>query len=57
MPDTHASQLFNVDSLLEELQQEAVTGEILDMFVSSLAFRNFDGYARRLPFVLECVTH
>lgn len=57
MPSVSASQLFNIDSLLEELQGEVLTGEILDLFVSSLAFRNFDGFSRRLPFVLECVTY
>jgi hypothetical protein len=57
VPHTQTSQLFNIDSLLEELQDEVVTGETLDLFVASLAFKNFDGFARRLPFVLESVTH
>lgn len=57
MSQTHTSQLFNIDSLIEELQPEIITGDALDLIVSSLAFRNFDSYARRLPFVLECVTY
>jgi hypothetical protein len=57
MPHTQTSQLFNIDSLLEDLQDEVVTGETLDLFVASLAFKNFDGFARRLPFVLESVTY
>lgn len=56
MQHAHVSQLFNLDSLLEELQGEVVDGATLDLFVASLAFRNFDDYARRLPFVLESVT-
>lgn len=57
MPHTQMPQLFNIDLLLEELQDEVVTGETLDLFVASLAFKNFDGFARRLPFVLESVTY
>lgn len=57
MPNRHVSQLFNIDSLLEELSGEVVTGDALDLFVASLAFKNFDGFARRLPFVLESVTY
>ena len=36
MPYAQTSQLFNIDSLLEELQDEVVTGETLDLFVRAI---------------------
>ncbi|WP_236447620.1 MULTISPECIES: hypothetical protein [unclassified Pseudomonas] len=50
-------QLFNIDSLIEELQGEAPDGKTLDLYVASLAFKNFDFVMRRLPFVFESVTY
>ena len=57
MPNAQVSKLFNIDSLIEELAGDVATGDTLDLFVASLAFRNFDCFARRLPFVLESVTY
>ena len=49
-------KLFNVDSLLEELPPESCADSI-DLFVASLAFKNFDFIEKRLPFLIECVTY
>ncbi|MCH5509125.1 toxin-antitoxin system TumE family protein [Pseudomonas fragariae (ex Marin et al. 2024)] len=50
-------QLFNIDSLIEELKGEVPDGRVLDLYVASLAFKNFDFVKRRLPFVIESVTY
>lgn len=48
---------FNIDSLTEELKGEVPDGSTLDLYVASLSFKNFDSFAKRLPFVIESVTH
>ncbi|MEA3182058.1 MAG: hypothetical protein QOI59_5581 [Gammaproteobacteria bacterium] len=54
---THEAEwrLFNIDSLAAELagDQSAAT---IDLFVASLAFKNFDFVTKRLPFLVECST-
>lgn len=50
-------RLFNIDSLIQELKGEAPDGPTIDLYVASLAFKNFDFVAKRLPFVIESVTH
>ena len=49
-------RLFNVDSIAEEVtgDQRAAT---IDLCVASLAFKNFDFVAKRLPFLVECSTY
>jgi hypothetical protein len=46
---------FNVDSLVEELAGDQ-SASTIDLCVASLAFRNFDFVAKRLPFLVECST-
>jgi hypothetical protein len=48
-------RLFNVDSLVEELAGDQ-SASTIDLCVASLAFRNFDFVAKRLPFLVECST-
>jgi hypothetical protein len=50
-------RLFNIDSLIQELKGEAPDGPTIDLYIASLAFKNFDFVAKRLPFVIESVTH
>jgi len=49
-------RLFNVDSLVEELAGGDQSASAIDLYVASLAFRNFDFVAKRLPFLVECST-
>lgn len=56
MSDYGHWRLFNVDSLVDVLGDTSVDAETLDLFVASLAFRNFDFVPRRFPHVLESVT-
>lgn len=50
-------RLFNVDSMLEELPDVDSIASTIDLFVSSLAFKNFDFIEKRLPFIIECLTY
>lgn len=56
MSDNGHWRLFNVDSLVDELGDTSIDAETLDLFVASLAFRNFDFAPRRFPYVRESVT-
>lgn len=49
-------RLFNVDSLVEELAGGDQSASTIDLYVASLAFRNFNFVAKRLPFLVECST-
>ena len=48
--------LINIDSSLNPLTEDEITANVIDMRVSSLAFKNFDAIPRRLPFLLELCT-
>lgn len=48
-------RLINIDSMLEELDEE-VGPELIDLYVCTLSFKNFDFLERRLHFVLDLKT-
>lgn len=48
--------LFNIDSMLEETGEHNLPGSTIDLWVSALAFKNFDFVEKRLPFLVECRT-
>src|ERR1700692_4155947 len=48
--------LFNVDSLVAELAGGDQSASTIDLCCASLAFRSFDFVAKRLPFLVECLT-
>ncbi|WP_342324254.1 hypothetical protein AAEY27_07245 [Kosakonia sp. BYX6] len=53
---TEPWRLINVDSFIEGLPAEKRDAQIADLAIASLAFRNFDCFPRRKPFILDCVT-
>ena len=48
-------RLVNIDSLAEQLDGDP-SASTIDLCVASLAFKNFDFIAKRLPFLIECST-
>ena len=56
MPHQGAWRLFNVDSIIEGCPEPERTALTIDLCVASLAYKNFDFVAKRLPFVVECST-
>lgn len=49
-------QLFNIDSLVSQASAETPLADFIDLAVASLAFKNFDFVAKRLPLLVECST-
>jgi hypothetical protein len=56
MPHQSEWRLFNVDSIVEGCPEPERTALTIDLCVASLAYKNFDFVAKRLPFVVECST-
>lgn len=50
-------KLFNLDSLLAELDGPKFDVSSIDLYVASLSYKNFDFIERRLPFIVESVTY
>ncbi len=48
-------RLFNVDEIFQNCTPDERSATTVDLCVAALAFRNFDFYPRRLPFIVECV--
>lgn len=50
-------KLFDIDSMLEEAGTPDLPGETIDLWVSALAYKNFDFVEKRRPFLVECRTY
>lgn len=50
-------KLFNIDSLLAEIDGPQPDASTMDLYVAALSYKNFDFIKRRLPFVVESVTY
>lgn len=50
-------RLFNLDSLLDEMDGPLPEASTIDLFVATISFKNFDFVERRLAFVCESVTY
>lgn len=50
------TRLLNIDSALDALPKSEVTAELIEVRISSLAFKNFDSVEKRLHFVLDLCT-
>ncbi|MGH8601250.1 MAG: toxin-antitoxin system TumE family protein [Gammaproteobacteria bacterium] len=50
-------KLFNIDTLLAEIDGPQPDASTMDLYVAALSYKNFDFIERRLPFVVESVTH
>jgi len=50
-------KLFNLDSLLEEIDGPRPDASTMDLYVAALSYKNFDFIEWRLPFVVESVTY
>jgi hypothetical protein len=48
-------RLFNVDEIFQSCSADEKSAATIDLCVAALAFRNFDFYPRRFPFIVECV--
>jgi len=48
--------LFSIDTAFHPLKDEEVTGELIEVRISSMSFKNFDFLEKKVSFVLECVT-
>lgn len=49
--------LINLDTSLKSLSEGEITGEVIDAYICSLSFKNFDSVNKRLPFLVESCTH
>ncbi|AVC42896.1 toxin-antitoxin system TumE family protein [Achromobacter ruhlandii] len=57
MANAHQWRLFNIDSLLAEIDEPPRDAATVDLYVAALSYKNFDFIERRLPFVFESVTY
>ena len=57
MQHKHKWRLFNVDDMVEALSDSDPVGPTIDLYVASLAYKNFDFISKRLPHVVECSTY
>lgn len=57
MDDKPNWRLFNVDDMVKELSDSDPVGPTIDLYVASLAYKNFDFISKRLPHVIECSTY
>ncbi|MGY1449740.1 toxin-antitoxin system TumE family protein [Pseudomonas chlororaphis] len=49
-------KLLNIDSALESLTEDEITGRVIDAMVCSHSFKSMDEIEKRIPFVLELST-
>lgn len=49
--------LINIDSAMDELPNNEVTADLIDTYVCTMSFKNFDFLQRRIPFVLDLKTN
>ncbi|KPZ07946.1 Uncharacterized protein ALO43_02214 [Pseudomonas tremae] len=57
MDNDHRWKLFNLDSLLDEMDGPLPEASTIDLFIAAISFKNFDFVERRLSFVCESVTY
>ncbi|MDZ4019281.1 hypothetical protein [Pseudomonas sichuanensis] len=57
MDNDHRWKLFNLDSLLDQMEGPITEYSRIDLFISAISFRNFDFVERRLSFARENVTY
>ena len=50
-------RLFNVDDMVKALSDSDPVGPTIDLYVASLAYKNFDFISKRLPHIVESSTY